>query len=58
MAELLDDLEMPVGKAVLAIADQAQALHRTVAVFEWQGQVVGPALGGHLVQDLMVTFGV
>ena len=55
LAQPLDQLEVPVGEAVGAVAHQAHALHRAVAIFERQRQIVGAARRGHLVQHLVVA---
>jgi hypothetical protein len=55
LAQALDRLEMGVGKTVLAIAHQAHALDRAVAILERHSQIVGASGRGHLVQHLMVA---
>ena len=55
LTQELDQLDMGVGKTVLAVAHQAQALDRAVAILERHSQIVGAARRGHLVQHPMVA---
>ena len=58
LAQVLDQLEMPVRKAVLAVAHEAERLHRAIAILERHGQIVGAAGRRHLMQHLMVALGI
>jgi hypothetical protein len=55
LAQVLDQPEMGIGKAVFAVAHEAHALHRAVAVLERHRQIVGATGSGHLVQHLVVA---